>query len=172
MNLSDQRSQDLRERVLSAFEPVPYPGHENISKVRGDSQEGDETYAVFSGRNWRDRSTWQAASNHSEALTWFTPEAFHYFLPAFLLACLDEQIATDGCSNALMWVTHFTSVHPRKRKHGLVRAEHTELVRRLSPAQRQVMIDVLDDLIEKQWETEADVWQVRELLSAESRNNS
>ena len=77
-----------RESIESAFADVPYPGDDSITRcTHEDCLECDEIAAHFRGTTWRDHTLEQLREHHS-AITMFTPEAFHYFLPAFVLHSL------------------------------------------------------------------------------------
>jgi uncharacterized protein DUF6714 len=62
----------------------------------GDSEGADE---VFRGRRWNEISLTQL-DYHSSALRQFTPEAFAYYLPAFMLAALANE--SLGLSDAVI----------------------------------------------------------------------
>ena len=64
-----------------------------------DSNEGDEPYLLekeFAGKtDWRNlESTFidQAPDGYASALSFFSDEAFHFYLPAYLIADIDDQL--------------------------------------------------------------------------------
>lgn len=71
-----------RELIESAFAPVGYPGDKNL--VRCSCPTCRRIADHFKGTTWR-QHTLEQLQQHQLALYQFTPEAFHYFLPAFLL---------------------------------------------------------------------------------------
>ena len=82
----------IKAQIVEAFKAVPYPGDKGL---RG-SDEGDEPFMVereFHGkRDWRSlqpKFLDQAPEGLGSALSFLSHEAFHYFLPAYLIADLD-----------------------------------------------------------------------------------
>ena len=68
------------------------------------------------------------------ALTLFTPEAFQYFLPAFMLVSLDKYEKGDLIPDAIRFYFEYSQ---EARGHFAVRMS------KFSPAQRKVIIDYL-----------------------------
>ncbi|MFA5139120.1 MAG: DUF6714 family protein [Elusimicrobiota bacterium] len=88
-------------KVRSSFESTGYPGDEDLC----GSDQGDEAaeYALeFKGTDWR---TLHPAflSRNSAALSFLTPGAFRYFLPAFLIADLYGE---SGSADPVFHLTH------------------------------------------------------------------
>ena len=81
------RNVTLTEQIISAFKDTPHPGNrfEDISATLRD--EGIVDY--FAGRTWRGHEV-KDLHYHYDALSFFTPKAFRYYLPAFVLADLSE----------------------------------------------------------------------------------
>ncbi len=77
-----------RELIENAFADVPYPGDDNIADHQ-DCLECDDVRAFFRGKSWRQLKFPELQDFHG-ALPLLTVEAFHYFLPGFMLACLDD----------------------------------------------------------------------------------
>ena len=85
----------IRESIESAFADVPYPGDDNVTRcTHEDCLECDAIAAYFRGTTWRDHTVEQLRE-HQSAITMFTPEAFRYFLPAFMLQSLGYWRETD-----------------------------------------------------------------------------
>ncbi|HYE31005.1 MAG TPA: DUF6714 family protein [Methylomirabilota bacterium] len=85
----------VEAQIISAFASVEYPGDWCL---RG-SNEGDEPYLLeqeFKGKtNWRildPKFLDQAPSGYSSALSFFSDEAFHFYLPGYLIADLRGQL--------------------------------------------------------------------------------
>lgn len=78
----------LTEQIIAAFKDTPHPGNrfEDISATLRD--EGIVDY--FAGRTWQDHDV-KNLHYHYDALSFFTPKAFRYYLPAFVLADLSEE---------------------------------------------------------------------------------
>lgn len=87
--------QQLKTLILGAFASVERPGN---WALRG-SDEGEEPYLLE--KEFQDKTDWrtldaefldQAPDGYSSALSFFSDEAFRYFLPAYLIADLDSSL--------------------------------------------------------------------------------
>jgi hypothetical protein len=89
---------EVRERIEAAFADTPAPGEafEDISATEWD--EGIVEY--FRGTTWRGHHV-QDLRCHYAALSFFTPKAFRYWLPAFMLAELDHPEEADVISECI-----------------------------------------------------------------------
>ena len=81
----------VRETIIEAFAKTPYPGDDNIAAPNWDD-EGTTEY--FRGKDWRGRSP-KDLRQYASSLSFFTPDAFRFFLPAFMLAELDDPETAD-----------------------------------------------------------------------------
>lgn len=77
-----------RELIEEPFSDVPYPGDDNITNHPG-CLECEEIREYFRGKSWRDLESLDLYPY--QALSLFTPEAFHYFLPGYMLATLNAN---------------------------------------------------------------------------------
>lgn len=89
-------SGELKTLICTAFEDAVYPGDH---RLRG-SDEGVEPYLLenaFRGkRNWRALDPAfidQAPDGFASALSFFSNEAFRFYLPAYLIADIDSVLA-------------------------------------------------------------------------------
>ena len=87
--------QTLKENIRSAFDHAKYPGDWCL---RG-SNEGDEPYRVE--RDFKGKTDWkvldpgfidQAPDGLASALSFFSDEAFHFFLPAYMISDIDDRL--------------------------------------------------------------------------------
>ncbi len=78
--------------IEQAFALVPYPSSERLTTHR--CLECDEIDQYFRGTTWPSHSV-EELRLHAAALSLFTPEAFRYFLPAFMLATLQDPDRAD-----------------------------------------------------------------------------
>ena len=78
----------LKQTIESVFTDVPYPGDGNITRCPYHCAECLAVAKFFKGRSWQGNTVEELREHHT-ALALFTPEAFHYFLPAFMLASID-----------------------------------------------------------------------------------
>src|SRR4029434_4808977 len=96
---SDTRKETVRRTIVAAFASTPAPDPKNISTPTYDD-EGVQDY--FAGKDWRGHSV-RMSRYHSSALTVSTPEACRYFLPAFLVASLDDPEEADVIPDCICW---------------------------------------------------------------------
>jgi hypothetical protein len=111
VTLSDRRSkmhdkERIVEQIVAAFAAVEYPGDWCLR----DGNEGDEPYlleAEFKGKaDWRVLDPMfldQSPVGYGTALSFFSDEAFHFFLPAYMLADIQGQLDR---SNPVFHLTH------------------------------------------------------------------
>jgi hypothetical protein len=117
MTTRNDAKETLKTRIREAFAEARYPGDD---RLRG-SDEGDEPFDVE--RDFRDKRDWQSLSPQfidgspnglATALGFFSPEAFQFYLPAYLIADIDGQLERADP------VFHLT--------HGLERASASERI--------------------------------------------
>lgn len=82
----------LVEQIERAFANVPYPGDNGICAGLTDAErrlgtEEAEVEAAFRGRFWRDVPA-EVIEHHYASLSLFSPQAYHFYLPAYMLAAL------------------------------------------------------------------------------------
>jgi hypothetical protein len=87
----------------------------------------------FKGKLWTGHTAAELRKQHV-ALSLFTPEAFHYFLPAFMLVSLESYEKGDVIPDAIRF--HFEYAH-EYQGHFAIRMS------KFSPAQRKSIIDYL-----------------------------
>lgn len=111
----------VEAKIVSAFATVEYPGDWCL---RG-SNEGDEPYLLdkdFAGRSdWRTLEPSfldQAPDGYGSALSFFSDEAFRFYLPAYMIADLhgDLQLANPvhHLTHGLYGPTRLERVNPRR----------------------------------------------------------
>jgi hypothetical protein len=123
----------LQERIKAAFADVEYPGDNNIIHCPYHCRPCREIANYFKGKTWEGHSV-QNLRDHHTALSLFTPEAFHYFLPAFMLASIESYDQVYVLPDSIRFHFEFNLEH---RDHFLVR------VTKFSDEQRKVIIDFL-----------------------------
>jgi hypothetical protein len=96
----------VKEQIRMAFAAVEYPGDWCL---RG-SNEGDEPFLVV--RDFKGKTDWhtldlgfidQSPDGLASALSFFSDEAFHFYLPAYMIADLDDLLER---SNPVFHLTH------------------------------------------------------------------
>ena len=85
--------EEVAAQIEAAFADTPSPGteYDDISATKYDD-EGIVDY--FRGTTWR-RHRVQNLRRHEAAMSFFTDKAFRYWLPAFMLAELENPIEAD-----------------------------------------------------------------------------
>jgi len=82
-------------QITSAFATVEYPGDESLI----GSNQGDEPFLLE--EEFKGKTDWQALNptfldqapgGFASALSFFSNEAFHFYLPAYLVADLKGQL--------------------------------------------------------------------------------
>jgi hypothetical protein len=76
--------------IRAAFAKTPKPKDSKLTDTYDD--EGAQEY--FQGRSWDGHSV-EDIRLQADAMCFFTPEAFRYYLPAFMLAELSDSKAAD-----------------------------------------------------------------------------
>ena len=76
---------NVQRQIESAFASSDRP--EPSQYITSRDVEAVEDSSEFVGRDWAGLSNDLLAANYN-VLFWFTPKAFHYYLPAFLIAAL------------------------------------------------------------------------------------
>lgn len=87
-------AQTARTKIREAFGGSEYPGDDNLVRDSGHDPECRELAAAFRGKAWESIST-QMIRGHKDAFPLFTPAAFRYYLPAYLLGCIDARSEVD-----------------------------------------------------------------------------
>jgi hypothetical protein len=123
----------LKQTIAEVFANVPYPGDTNITRCPYNCSECRRIATFFKGKGWTGW-TLEELRNYHVALSLFTPEAFHYFLPAFMLVSMDTYEKGDVIPDAIRF--HFEYSQEMKG-HFAVRMS------KFSRAQRQAIIDYL-----------------------------
>jgi hypothetical protein len=91
----------VKSRIRAAFAHTPYPGDWCL---RGSS-EGDEPYLLE--KEFKGKEDWQALDaefldqapdGYGSALSFFSDEAFHFYLPAYLMADIDGLLSLTSPS--------------------------------------------------------------------------
>jgi len=99
-------NESLKYLIRGAFAQVEYPGDWCLR----DSNEGDEPYLVE--RDFKGKTDWrtldpafidQSPDGLASALSFFSDEAFRFYLPAYLIADIDGLLER---SNPLYHLTH------------------------------------------------------------------
>jgi hypothetical protein len=99
---AEEDGRELAERVERAFADVRYPGDDRIVEEPA-SAEALELMGKFRQRHWS-LVPLPVIIEERASLPFFTPEAFHFFVPAFLHAALIYPAETDTLTENLFHV--------------------------------------------------------------------
>lgn len=103
--------QEIAREVEEAFATVPYPGDDKITNSPPEWEKALGV-AVFHGKHWRNISL-DVLSNHRHSLKFFSSEAFHFFLPSYLIASVIHAGETGELRDQLF----YNLMPPREQGH-------------------------------------------------------
>ncbi|PYQ65480.1 MAG: hypothetical protein DMF53_05465 [Acidobacteria bacterium] len=93
----------LLERLEAAFGDLPVPDDEHlVPDSSGYDLERNQVQAKFRGRHWRSLSPADLAGE-ADSLALFTPEAFRFFLPAYVRASVLDYERADLIPMVVVW---------------------------------------------------------------------
>ncbi|MCY1031136.1 hypothetical protein OV207_06680 [Corallococcus sp. BB11-1] len=118
----------LRQQIEDAFSDVPRPDDSCIAYAP-EAWETAELSRDFRGMHWKDVPA-QRIRQHAAHLSLLSPEALHYYLPAYLLAALTDPDVRDFLLSQLSIPDES---HPELRTHFKSRFDT------LPPQQRNVV---------------------------------
>lgn len=107
---------EIVDRISKRFHETAYPGDEHIVYDNsGQILECVDIKAAFHGKAWK-KIPWQLLVEQNSGLSFFTPEAFCYYLPAYLVAIVERYDEVDVLPGVV--VDHLTlpSAHDTLRK--------------------------------------------------------
>jgi len=126
----------LKEKIAAAFADVPPPADENITHCPYQCFECTAVAGFFKGKRWQDISMADARHYHG-ALNVFTPEAFQYFVPAFMGASIEAYDKHDIIPDSIRYHLEFALEH---REYFHVRMS------KFSGTQRRIITDFLREM--------------------------
>jgi hypothetical protein len=126
-----------RQSIESAFADVPYPGDDRIADHQ-DCPECDDVRQHFHGASWRGHTAAEL-QQYQSALSLFTPQAFQYFLPAFMLASLGAWHEADDIPFSIMYMC----LPPDPDEEAGVRQHARERFEILTVRQREAVVAYL-----------------------------
>jgi hypothetical protein len=128
---------ELVKLISNAFPKEPYPKEFPITYK--DTFEGSEEHEIaqaFYGKSWEEIDS-KTAWYHSAALVFFTPQAYRYFLPAYLKLCVTNWRDVDHAANAVIYSLEL----PNKVKN---RPRFFEVVDEFTDVQKNVIAHFLE----------------------------
>lgn len=88
------------EKIEMAWQDVAYPGDENIFTPH--SYDDEDITEYFSGTTWKGHSIAELRAHCGAISVFFTPVAYHYWLPAYLIAAIEDPEELDVCLISLV----------------------------------------------------------------------
>ena len=95
-----ERLQQLKNEIEQAFKDIPYPGDDNIAVNKRD--EDLEGLAEFKGKHWKDLTFEFLVPYHKSSTHFFTPEAYQFYLPAYLMVAAEYYFESDVLSDYII----------------------------------------------------------------------
>ncbi len=94
----------LVETIANAWAKVPYPGDQN--NFTPDSYDDEGITKYFSGTTWKGHAITGLRSRCFAINVYFTPAAYHYWLPAYLIAAVEDPLElSQGVDSLVASVT-------------------------------------------------------------------
>lgn len=101
----DLLRRDIAHEVEEAFADVPYPGDDKLLRY-SFSVDNDTVLESFRGKHWKEISPEELQLNEAH-LSLFSPEAFCFFLPSFMVGALLHPEETN-----IVWQCVFYNLAP------------------------------------------------------------
>lgn len=128
--MPSSRREALLRQIETAFADTPHPGDDHIG-YDSDDWESAELTRAFKGRHWRDLSPAELQYHSSSFLS---SEGFRYYLPAYLLAALEDH--GNLMPHTVYGLTPPEASSPEEQR---LRAWQLERFEGLSPAQKRAV---------------------------------
>jgi hypothetical protein len=146
--VDDIRDRGSKARILAAqieeaFQGIPYPGDNDlVTQGEGCDPERSEIASAFAGKLWRDLSL-PFLRYHHESLFFFSPAAYRFFLPAYLLACVLSYEKAGNITNSVVFSLTLPNGFGAKRDRFL------ERMNGLSASQKRTITNFLYFFLEE-----------------------
>jgi hypothetical protein len=152
------RLEALQQQIEQAFVDVPYPGDDHIIDDPYD-WEAAELLECFKGKHWKELSYEDLFQN---SLTFVGLDAYSFYLPAYLLAALDDYERSD---HVVYGLCPMSSEKPKLlqwqlRRYDRLNARQREAVRSfleyMRDEKREYVFDAeeIHDALERYWARE------------------
>ena len=97
---------DVRTLILEAWSDAPYPGDDAIAYDQsGRHLECALVAGFFRGKRWKDVTLAALRSYRGDAsacLAFMSPQAFRYYLPAYMLIAIDDYAEADVIADSAL----------------------------------------------------------------------
>ena len=162
---------DLTEAIRAAFAGVSYPGDDHLTVYLATGRDYDETFQLLRGKTWADFPVAEFMFGDTP-IPDLAPEAFHYYMPALLLASLDLNQECHG--NVVSSLTFFLAPSNARLTTGeeYLQYDDTENFQRrmalFTRDQRAVLIRVLQEYVALGWATPEEIAESVAFLKREA----
>lgn len=103
MKASAQDRAAVKAALMAAFAGMPAPGaHDIVIDASGADPESTALEHAFSNLPWQDVTT-ATVRRFKDALPLFTPAAFAFYLPAYMVACIDAPATVDTALDSVLF---------------------------------------------------------------------
>jgi hypothetical protein len=102
MSVPTAPGRDVIGEIRRAFSGTPEPEPGNLTpRTEVRDRESEQVSRDFTGRHW-DELDVAFLRSHPVSLLLLSPAAFHYFLPAYLIAAVSEPVESDLVTDAAL----------------------------------------------------------------------
>ncbi len=155
----------LHDHIVAAFGDTSYPGDDRLTIYDAAGRSSDETFQLLHGCNWREMPVLEFIHGDTP-IPDLTPEAFHYYMPALLLASLDDTVEAN--SDIAGSLAFYLSPSSARNTTGEFPYDDTEAYNRrislFTEDQRAVIIQVLNEYVVHGWQDQDDIRHTVEVL--------
>jgi hypothetical protein len=139
----DNFSTLAKSKILKAFAAAPYPGDKDLVSAPAERDpESLEIAQAFRGKRWNGISS-ETLHEFAQALPLFTPRAFRYYLPAYMLETLNSEDPEDVLKDFVPF--NLTPPGDQEKTEDVFFAERAGL---LSPAERDAIASFLERIMQ------------------------
>lgn len=159
----------LRESIEAAFRGMAHPGDDELTVHNAEGRDYDETFQLLKDTGWAELPITEFMHGDTPFPD-LAPKAFHYFMPAFLIASLDDSLEVD-VSDSLVF--HLSPEYA-KQTNGELSYDNTDAyndrIALFDSAQRRVIIDVLNEFVRREWFETEEIAKTIERLKPQSND--
>jgi len=130
------KKENIEKLINEAFADVPYPGNNQIIDFRCDwDLEAAEVYRYFGKKHWREIDWKILRDAGTDAIFFFTPQAYRFFLPAYQIACMEHNDEMGVIPEYFLGTLESHPLHP----HSVFRKLFLERCDKLTGKQKRVV---------------------------------
>ena len=157
----------LRESIEAAFSDAARPGDDELTVYNAEGRDCDETFQLLKDTDWAELPI----SEFMRGDTPFpdlAPRAFHYFMPAFLIASLDDSLEVD-VSDSLVF--HLSPEYAKQTDSAFPYDNtdaYNDRIALFDSRQRSVIIEVLNEFVCREWFEADEIAKITERLKPQA----